>query len=293
MRAAHAGGFTFEPPARRDPVASGQQHGRYAAGADQRDQILCDAPDPIWLTPGERIRLTIVNDTMMAHPMHLHGVFVELENGHGPECPYVHTINGQPAERVSLLATPVGSRAVGLPLPRDVPHGYGDVPDLPCLGARWIDGDERRGGRVSAASKSSRAVWTPARWRSRCCASSAGVPKMRRLSCRRTGWTKTASFARSSSQNSSRCTRSSAERPFDFEVVSWIWRTTVVSSFGLGERSRWNSAAANCRAMCCSVGSLARSGRRSLVLRSTRARGRLWGAPHSMCPPEQSGRDVV
>ena len=37
----------------------------------------------------------------------LHGVFMELENGHGPECPYVHTINVKPAERVSLLATPV------------------------------------------------------------------------------------------------------------------------------------------------------------------------------------------
>jgi CopA family copper-resistance protein len=66
-----------------------------------------DAPDPIPLKHGERIRLTIVNDTMMAHPMHMHGVFMELENGHGAECPYVHTINVKPAERVSLLATPV------------------------------------------------------------------------------------------------------------------------------------------------------------------------------------------
>lgn len=66
-----------------------------------------DAPDPIRLKHGERIRLTIVNDTMMAHPMHLHGVFMELENGHGAECPLLHTINVKPAERVSLLATPV------------------------------------------------------------------------------------------------------------------------------------------------------------------------------------------
>jgi CopA family copper-resistance protein len=66
-----------------------------------------DAPDPIPLALGERIRLTIVNDTMMAHPMHLHGVFMELENGHGPECPFVHTINVKPAERVSLLVTPM------------------------------------------------------------------------------------------------------------------------------------------------------------------------------------------
>lgn len=68
-----------------------------------------DAPDPILLTHGERIRLTIVNDTMMAHPMHLHGVFMELENGHGAECPLIHTVNVKPAERVSLLITPLDS----------------------------------------------------------------------------------------------------------------------------------------------------------------------------------------
>lgn len=66
-----------------------------------------DVPDPIRLTHGERIRLTIVNDSMMAHPMHLHGVFMELENGHGAECPLMHTINVKPAERLSLLVTPV------------------------------------------------------------------------------------------------------------------------------------------------------------------------------------------
>lgn len=66
-----------------------------------------DAREPIPLTYGERIRLTIVNDTMMNHPMHLHGVFMELENGHGAECPLLHTINVKPAERVSLLATPL------------------------------------------------------------------------------------------------------------------------------------------------------------------------------------------
>ena len=68
-----------------------------------------DVTDPIRLKHGERIRLTIVNDTMMAHPMHLHGVFMELENGHGAECPLIHTINVKPAERVSLLVTPVDS----------------------------------------------------------------------------------------------------------------------------------------------------------------------------------------
>jgi CopA family copper-resistance protein len=65
-----------------------------------------EAPAPIQLTRGERIRLTIVNDTMMPHPMHLHGMWMELENGTGADIPRVHTINVKPAERVSALVTP-------------------------------------------------------------------------------------------------------------------------------------------------------------------------------------------
>ena len=54
---------------------------------------------------GERLRLTLVNDTMMNHPMHLHGMWMELENGQGELIPRVHTVNVQPAERLSLLIT--------------------------------------------------------------------------------------------------------------------------------------------------------------------------------------------
>lgn len=54
---------------------------------------------------GERLRLTLVNDTMMNHPMHLHGMWMELENGQGELIPRVHTVNVQPAERVSMLIT--------------------------------------------------------------------------------------------------------------------------------------------------------------------------------------------
>ena len=63
-----------------------------------------DAP-PIHVTLGERIRLILVNDTMMNHPMHLHGMWMELENGKGANVPLVHTVNVKPAERVSLLFT--------------------------------------------------------------------------------------------------------------------------------------------------------------------------------------------
>jgi len=59
--------------------------------------------DPIRIEHNERVRLTMVNDTMMNHPMHLHGQFMELENGHGERAPLIDTITVKPAERVSLL----------------------------------------------------------------------------------------------------------------------------------------------------------------------------------------------
>ncbi len=59
--------------------------------------------DPIRVGHNERVRLTMVNDTMMNHPMHLHGQFMELENGHGERAPLLDTITVKPAERVSLL----------------------------------------------------------------------------------------------------------------------------------------------------------------------------------------------
>jgi CopA family copper-resistance protein len=59
--------------------------------------------EPIRLKLGERVRLVLVNDTMMAHPIHLHGLWSELENGHGAFRPYKHTINVKPGERLSYL----------------------------------------------------------------------------------------------------------------------------------------------------------------------------------------------
>jgi CopA family copper-resistance protein len=54
---------------------------------------------------GERLRLTLVNDTMMEHPIHLHGMWMNLENGHGAHIPRKHTILVKPAARVSSLVT--------------------------------------------------------------------------------------------------------------------------------------------------------------------------------------------
>ena len=58
---------------------------------------------PIELKRGERVRFTLINDTMMEHPMHLHGLWSELENGHSEYRPYKHTIIIKPGERVSFL----------------------------------------------------------------------------------------------------------------------------------------------------------------------------------------------
>lgn len=58
---------------------------------------------PIEFDYGERLRLILVNDTMMNHPIHLHGMWMELENGHGRAIPRKHTINIMPGARVSAL----------------------------------------------------------------------------------------------------------------------------------------------------------------------------------------------
>jgi len=64
---------------------------------------------PMDVTLGERFRLRMINQTMMTHPIHLHGMWMELENGQGDHCPYLHTISVQPDEDLSLLVTPVAT----------------------------------------------------------------------------------------------------------------------------------------------------------------------------------------
>jgi CopA family copper-resistance protein len=64
-----------------------------------------DAPDPIRFRYGERVRLTFVNDTMMEHPIHLHGMWMHLENGTGAHLPRKHVVIVKPAERLSVAVT--------------------------------------------------------------------------------------------------------------------------------------------------------------------------------------------
>lgn len=57
---------------------------------------LSEVRAPIPFIEGERVRVTLVNDTMMTHPIHLHGHFFELVTGHGDHSPRKHTVNVQP-----------------------------------------------------------------------------------------------------------------------------------------------------------------------------------------------------
>jgi FtsP/CotA-like multicopper oxidase with cupredoxin domain len=64
------------------------------------------AREPIQLRFGERLRWIFVNDTMMEHTLHLHGMWMHLENGAGEYIPRKHTVLVKPAERVSVAITP-------------------------------------------------------------------------------------------------------------------------------------------------------------------------------------------
>lgn len=62
--------------------------------------------EPLKVKFGERIRLKFINDSMMAHPMHLHGMFMQLENGQSAiDMPNKHTVIVPPGKTVTTLLT--------------------------------------------------------------------------------------------------------------------------------------------------------------------------------------------
>lgn len=60
--------------------------------------------EPINIKLGERVRFLLINDTMMEHPIHLHGFLFELDNGQDA-MPMKHTINVKPGEKVGVIFT--------------------------------------------------------------------------------------------------------------------------------------------------------------------------------------------
>ena len=62
---------------------------------------MSDVHEPIPFIEGERVRVNLINDSMMGHPIHIHGHFFELVTGHGDHGPRKHTVIVQPGGKVT------------------------------------------------------------------------------------------------------------------------------------------------------------------------------------------------
>jgi FtsP/CotA-like multicopper oxidase with cupredoxin domain len=58
--------------------------------------------EPVRLKLGERVRIRFINDTMMMHPMHLHGMWMQLDKGNGRFNPLKHTVNVAPNSSLTV-----------------------------------------------------------------------------------------------------------------------------------------------------------------------------------------------
>jgi len=96
--------FDARPPGRELELHLTGNMDRYMWSFDGKK--FSEVKGPIEFEHNERLRLILVNDTMMEHPIHLHGMWMELENGHGSSIPRKHTISVKPSERLSVLITP-------------------------------------------------------------------------------------------------------------------------------------------------------------------------------------------
>jgi len=97
----------YPTPDARDPGREIQLHltGNMARYMWSINGIKYADADPIRFKYGERLRITFVNDTMMNHPMHLHGMWSDLETGDGQRIPRKHTVVVQPGSKISYLVT--------------------------------------------------------------------------------------------------------------------------------------------------------------------------------------------
>jgi FtsP/CotA-like multicopper oxidase with cupredoxin domain len=68
-------------------------------------ETFAEVTKPIPFALNERVRVTLINDTMMNHPIHLHGHFVELVNGHAGRHPRKHTVNVMPGGKATFDLT--------------------------------------------------------------------------------------------------------------------------------------------------------------------------------------------
>jgi CopA family copper-resistance protein len=92
---------TFADPDGRDPGRQIELHltGHMEKFAWSFDGIKFSDAVPMRLQYGERVRIVLVNDTMMTHPIHLHGMWSDLENETGEFMVRKHTIDMPPGTR--------------------------------------------------------------------------------------------------------------------------------------------------------------------------------------------------
>jgi CopA family copper-resistance protein len=97
----------FDDPDRRDPRRTIELHltGHMERFAWSFDGVKFADAAPIRLTYGERVRILLVNDTMMTHPIHLHGMWSDLEDDAGNFHVRKHTIDMPPGTRRSYRVT--------------------------------------------------------------------------------------------------------------------------------------------------------------------------------------------
>lgn len=99
----HAAQKDVRPPERTVEMVLGGNMERYIWTMNGRKY---ENAEPVRLKYGERIRIRYVNETMMAHPIHLHGMFTQLENGQPAErMPNKHTVTVPPGGSVSVILT--------------------------------------------------------------------------------------------------------------------------------------------------------------------------------------------
>ncbi|WP_323162018.1 copper resistance system multicopper oxidase [Pseudomonas fluorescens] len=98
---------TFEDPDGRDPGRTVELHltGHMEKFAWSFNGIKFSDAEPLLLKYGERIRLVLVNDTMMTHPIHLHGMWSDLEDENGDFQVRKHTIDMPPGTRRTYRVT--------------------------------------------------------------------------------------------------------------------------------------------------------------------------------------------
>ncbi|MGN8250619.1 copper resistance system multicopper oxidase [Pseudomonas sp. SMV7] len=98
---------TFPDPDGRAPGRTIELHltGHMEKFAWSFDGIKFSDAEPLRLKYGERLRITLVNDTMMTHPIHLHGMWSDLEDEHGNFMVRKHTIDMPPGSKRSYRVT--------------------------------------------------------------------------------------------------------------------------------------------------------------------------------------------